>query len=222
MIQNLLRVLLFAGLALVGPGMEPLFAQAPHTHQHSFAGAESWAKVFDDPARDAWQKPHDVIQALQLKPESVVADIGAGTGYFSARLARFVPKGRVYAVDIEPDMVKFLTDRAKRDGLTNVSTISGRPDDPRLPARVDVVLMVDVLHHIADRQVYLRKLRDSLKSGGRVAIIDFNQRSEMGPPKSARIAPDRVIAELKQAGYSLLKEHAFLPNQYLLIFQPVR
>src|SRR5688572_10578338 len=98
---------LLAGL-LAGPAD----AQAPHTHQHGFGDAEKWEKVFDDPERDSWQKPHEVIQALALKPDAVVADIGAGTGYFSVRFARMLPNGRVYGVDTEPGMVKHLAERA--------------------------------------------------------------------------------------------------------------
>src|SRR5260221_1860446 len=94
-------------------------AQTSHTREHSFSGAEHWAKVFDDPARDAWQKPHEVITALSPAPDSLVADIGSGTGYFAARLSHFVPKGRVYGVDTGPEMVKDLEGRAKREGLPN-------------------------------------------------------------------------------------------------------
>jgi len=219
MIRNFVIAAVLVGLIGASIGIEPLFAQAPSTHQHSFSGAQHWARVFDDPARDKWQKPHQVIQALNLVPNAVVADIGSGTGYFSIRLAHFVPKGRVYGVDIEPDMVKYLADRARRDGLANVAAIAGKPDDPRLPAKVDLVLMVDVFHHIADRGPYFRKLQDSLKPGGRVAIIDFNKNSPMGPPASERITPDGVKAELRAAGYAPVQEHDFLPDQYFLIFQ---
>ena len=208
-----------AGFGFAGVGIEPSWAQTPATHRHSFGGAEHWARVFDDPARDEWQKPHQVIQALNLARSAIVADIGSGTGYFSIRLAHFVPKGRVYGVDIEPDMVKYLADRARRDGLANVAAIAGKPDDPRLPAKVDLVLMVNVFHHIADRGPYFRKLQDSLKPGGRVAIIDFNKNSPMGPPASERITPDGVKAELRAAGYAPVQEHDFLPDQYFLIFQ---
>lgn len=207
----------FAGLLPV-----PAAPQAPHTHAHSFGGAEQWAKVFDDPERDAWQKPHDVIQALALKPDAVIADIGSGTGYFSARFANMTPKGRVYGVDTEPDMVKYLAERAKREGLKNVTAVTGAPDDPRLPEKADLIILVDVYHHVEDRERYFRNLRNSLKPGGRIAVIDFRMDSPVGPPQSARIAPERVKDELKRAGYTLAQEHAFLPNQYFLVFQPAR
>lgn len=197
-------------------------AQAPHTHQHSFGGAEHWAKIFDDPERDAWQKPHDVIQALALKPDAVIADIGSGTGYFSARFANMTPKGRVYGVDTEPDMVKYLAERAKREGLKNVIAVAGAPDDPRLPEKADLIILVDVYHHVENRERYFRQLQKSLKPGGRIAVIDFRMDSPVGPPQSARIAPERVKDELKRAGYALAQEHAFLPNQYFLVFQPAK
>src|SRR5688572_28419135 len=101
---------LLLGWAVLLPSLAP--AQTPHTHRHGFGDAEKWAKVFDDPERDAWQKPHEVIQALALKPDAIVADIGAGTGYFSVRFARMLPNGRVYGVDTEPGMVKHLAERA--------------------------------------------------------------------------------------------------------------
>lgn len=195
-------------------------AQAPHTHQHGFSGAEHWARVFDDPARDAWQKPHEVIEALKLAPDAAVADIGAGTGYFAVRLAHMTSTGRVYAVDIEPDMVKYLGERAQKSGLKNLVPVLGAPDDPKLPAKVDLVLMVDVYHHIDRRDAYFRRLAGSLKPGGAVAIIDFTKESPVGPPPSARIAASEVKAEMQRAGYMLATEHGFLPNQYFLIFRP--
>jgi cyclopropane fatty-acyl-phospholipid synthase-like methyltransferase len=177
--------------------------------------------VFDDPERDAWQMPHEVMQALKLAPDAAMADIGSGTGYFSMRFAHMLPKGHVYGVDIEPDMVKYLAERAKKDGLANLTSVAGARDDPRLPAKVDLIFMVDVYHHIGNRDTYLRKLRASLKPGGRIAIIDFRMDSKDGPPQSARIAPDPVKAEFNRAGYRFVQEHAFLPKQYFLIFEPM-
>ena len=206
------------------PGAKPVIAasQSPHTHDHSFSGAEQWAKVFDDPKRDAWQKPHEVIQALKLKLDAVVADIGSGTGYFSVRFAHMVPKGKVYGLDTEPDMVKYLSDRAKRAGLNNLRAVQAKPGSPMLPEQADLAILVDVYHHIENREQYFRQLQKSLKPGGRLAVIDFRLDSPEGPPKAARIAPEQVKAELQRAGYVLGEEHAFLPNQYFLIFSAAK
>lgn len=213
-----MRPALFLILALWLGGTA--WAQTPHTHRHSFDDAQRWAHVFDDPARDAWQKPHEVIQALALEPEAIVADLGAGTGYFAMRLANMLPKGRVYAVDIAPDMVRYLEARAKREGLANVVAIKGEPADPKLPAKVDLVLLVDVYHHVEQRTDYFRRLGASLRAGGRVAVIDFRLDAPVGPPRAARVAPDTVKSEMKAAGYVLTAEHGFLPHQYFLVFQP--
>jgi len=197
-------------------------SQSPHTHDHSFSGAEQWAKIFDDPKRDTWQKPHEVIQALKLKPDAVVADIGSGTGYFSVRFAHMVPKGKVYGLDTEPDMVKYLADRAKRAGLNNVTAVQAKLGNPQLPEAADLVVLVDVYHHVENREQYFRQLQKSLKTGGRLAVIDFRPDSPEGPPKAARVAPEQVKAELQRAGYNLSEEHGFLPNQYFLIFSPAK
>jgi len=216
------NLLLAASVALAGYAtlaLSPAAAQSPHTHEHSFKGADKWAHIFDDPKRDERQKPHEVISALALKPDAVVADIGSGTGYFAVRLANMLPKGRVYGVDVEPDMVKYLAERAKREKLGNLTALAGAPGDSRLPEKVDLILMVDVYHHVGNRTAYFRKLRESLKPGGRIAIIDFTMDSKVGPPRAARIAPDRVIAEMKGAGYAVAAQHGFLPDQYFILFQ---
>jgi cyclopropane fatty-acyl-phospholipid synthase-like methyltransferase len=195
-----------------------------HTHRgaadHRFDDAERWARVFDDPARDEWQQPDAVIRALNLAPDAIVADIGAGTGYFAVRLARAVPNGRVVGVDASADMVRYLGERAKREGLANLVAQRGGADDPRLAAPVDVALLVDVYHHIPARERYFERLRSSLKPGGRVAVVDFRMDSRRGPPPSGRVAPDLVRAELGRAGFELVEEHAFLPDQYFLVFRP--
>ena len=197
----------------------PATAQSPHRHEHSFSDAQKWAQVFDDPKRDAWQKPHEVIQALALSADAVVADIGSGTGYFAVRFARMVPKGRVYGMDTETDMVKYLSERAQKEGLRNLTALLASPGNPHLPEKADVVVLVDVYHHIGNRAHYFGRLREMLKPGGRIAVIDFRMESPEGPPKAARIPPEKVTSEMKQAGYVLEREHGFLPNQYFLVFQ---
>jgi predicted methyltransferase len=213
---------LFASLCLgaVGVPSGSAMSQTPPTHHHDFAEASKWAGVFDDPARDEWQKPHEVLEALELAPDAAVADIGSGTGYFTVRLSHFVPKGRVYGVDIAPEMVKYLSERAEKSGLRNITAVAGKPDDAMLPAPVDRVLLVDTYHHIDHRAGYFARLRASLKPGGRVAIIDFNAKSPVGPPVAERLPPVQVTSEMETAGYRLMKSNVFLPNQYFLVFTP--
>ena len=205
-------LILLAGSALAQRGEQ-------HMHQR-FDDAERWSRVFDDPARDAWQKPAEVIRALKLAPNAAIADIGSGTGYFAVRLARAVPQGHVYGADIGADMVRFLNERAAKEKLANLSSHQAAEADPMLPAPVDLVLLVDTYHHIGTRTDYFSRLRSSLKRGGRVAIIDFRLDSPSGPPVGHRVAAERVRAEMEEAGYRLLEQHGLLPNQYFLVFAP--
>jgi len=220
-VKRRLLWVLAAGLAAL------VFAHTPAPAQHGeqqfhqrFDDAEKWARVFDDPARDAWQKPDEVLRALKLAPDASVADIGAGTGYFAARLARALPRGRVYGADVEPNMVSYLKNRAAKERLPNLVPHLAAPEDPKLPAKVDLVLVVDTYHHIARRADYFGRLRAALTPSGRVAIIDFRPDAASGPPKHMRLAAERVRSEMERAGYRLAADHAFLPYQYFLVFEP--
>ena len=213
----LTRALLAAACLAITPAQG--VAQSHHTADHRFRDAESWARKFDDPKRDAWQKPNDVIQSLQLKPDAIVADIGAGTGYFATKLARALPRGKVFGVDAEPDMVKYLAARAQREALNNLVAVAAEAGNPRLPEKTDLVILVNTYHHIDKRESYFRELQGALKPGGRVAVVDFTMESPEGPPPKARIAPERVKKEMAGAGYTLVQEHGFLPNQYFLVFE---
>lgn len=195
---------------------------APHGHHgqgmhHRFEGAESWAKIFDADDRDAWQKPDVVLDAMGLAADSVVADVGAGTGYFSVRIAKRVPKGRVFAVDVEADMVRYVSDRAKRENLPSIVAVQATADDPKLPERVDVILIVDTLHHIGSREPYFAKLRDGLRPGGRIVVVDFAKDATMGPPPQHRLSVDDVVATAATAGLKMVDQKT-LPQQYVLVF----
>jgi cyclopropane fatty-acyl-phospholipid synthase-like methyltransferase len=210
---------LLTAIGLVAwPGAEALAQHEGHA-DHRFNDANKWAQVFDDPARDAWQKPHEVIMALKLSPDAAVADIGAGTGYFAVRFSHMLSGGKVYAVDLEPDMVKYLGERAKKEGLANLTPVLGATDSPKIPTPVDLVIMVDVYHHIGGRERYFAQLRESLKPNGRLAIIDFRMEASMGPSKAMRIAPEQIRTELAKAGYVQAESHDFLPQQYFLVFK---
>lgn len=184
-------------------------------HQHHPPSSEEYARVLEDPARDEWQKPHDVVMALGLKPTDSVADIGAGTGYFTRRFARHA--GKVYAVDIDEKLLTI----AGNGAPANLQTIVGTPDDPRLPEQsVDIVFICNVLHHIENRSAYYRKLGGALKKGGRVVVIDFHKKElPLGPPPSMKLADEQVVAELSKAGFALVKRLDVLPYQYFLFFE---
>ena len=154
--------------------VEPAVAAEPaHAHAHAastmhkrFENAREWSRVFDAPDRDAWQKPDLVIAKLGLKRSSHVADIGAGTGYFTVRLAKAVPKGKVFALDVEADMVRHIDARARDEKLANVVAVQNRADNPGLGDPVDVAFLCDVVHHIEDRPAFFAKLRDRLRPAG--------------------------------------------------------
>lgn len=203
----------------------PAGAAGPHdaTSHHSFEDVERWQAVFDDPARDAWQKPDQVVGALALAPGMAVADLGAGTGYFSRRLSAAVgPTGTVFAVDTEPQMVVHLRARAERERTPNVVPVLASADRPRLPARgIDLVLVVDTYHHIDDRVAYFRALRAALRPGGRIAVVDWHKRElPVGPPLDHKLARQQVVDEMREAGFALATEHDVLPYQYFLVFGP--
>lgn len=196
---------------------------APHSSQHGFhrdfGNAEKWVKKFDDPARAKWQKPDDVIKALKLEPNCTIADIGAGTGYFSLRIAKADPTVKVYAADVEPDMVDYMKKQSRMRSLPNHIALKISSDKPDLPKPVDLVLVVDTFHHIDDRTRYFKLLKEKLKANGRIAIIDFTAESPEGPPPEHRISKAEVEKEMKEAGYRLDQDIKLLPYQYFLTFK---
>jgi len=219
-ILALLALLLFA-CGHAGPHRGGAHGETGHDPHHGFADAERWAERFEDPARDAWQRPAVVLEALALEPDHVVADIGSATGYFPVRIAPRVPRGRVWGVDVEPAMVRHLNARARREGHGNLFSILGTPRSPLLPEPVDRVLLVDTYHHVADRTAYFADLAASLAPGARVVVVDFEKGDlPVGPPDAMKIAPERVRRELEAAGYALEETiRGALPYQYVLVFR---
>lgn len=195
-----------------------------HGHQggplvHRFEKADDWAKEFDDPARDEWQKPAEVVAAMKITEAMSVADIGAGTGYFEPHLSRAVgTSGKVLALDVEADMVRYLRERAAKEKLANVEARQVELADPGLgTASVDRVLIVDTWHHVDARDAYAKKLFVGLKPGGLVVIVDFTMEAKKGPPKEHRLAAEKIAAELSSAGFSTEIAAETLPDQYIVI-----
>ena len=190
---------------------------------HRFDNPEQWTQQFESPERGAWQKPDEVVASLALAPDAAIADLGAGTGYFAVRFAAAAPRGKVYAVDIEPNMVAWLAQRAQKEGLANLEAVQAEPDDPRLPAAVDVVFMCNVFHHLADPKAYFQAVAGKLEPGGRVVIVDFrkdNPDDAPGPPPQMRMEAKQIVEIMQAAGYRLSREdHELLQFQYLLEFE---
>jgi len=202
---------------------KPMMSDDEHKHAHKhghhrFDDPKKWAERFEDPARDGWQKPDVVLAALELSPQSVVADVGSATGYFPVRIAPLAKK--VYGVDIEQSMVDYLNERAAREGLTNLTSVLGTATSAALPEEVDVVLMVNTYHHIEQRVAYFNDLQ--VKEGGRVVIVDFKTEGDtsFGPPANMRLATDVVLDELSKAGFTHVRTDAeSLPHQYIVVVE---
>jgi ubiquinone/menaquinone biosynthesis C-methylase UbiE len=176
------------------------------------------------PTRAAWQQPDRVVRALGLRRGQVVADLGAGSGYFSLRLARAVgPRGRVFAVEAEPEVIAVLRDRFETARARNVTPVLGSADDPHLPpGQCDLALVVNVYHHFGDRVAFLRQARRALRRRGRLAVVEWDEHeSPVGPPAGRRVSRAAFFREARRAGFTPVAEYRFLPHQYFVVLRPV-
>ncbi|WP_287128527.1 class I SAM-dependent methyltransferase [Candidatus Cyanaurora vandensis] len=177
------------------------------------------AAWLERPSREVTEQPDRVVQSLGLKPDAVVADIGAGTGYFSFRLSPLVPQGRVLAVDVQPEMVRVLTGLAQDRKITNVQAVLGTITDPKLPEPVDLVLMVDTYHEFSYPKEMMSAIVKSLKPGGRVVLIEYRAEDANVPIKPVhKMTQQQVRLELTAAGLVWQETKDFLPYQHLMIF----
>jgi len=216
---------LFLLLLTLCPGNSKTFAADEHQHSHSSMSLDQYIARLEDPKRDEWQKPDEVLKILDLQEGQVIADIGAGSGYFTTRIARVLAplKGRVMALDVDEGMVTHLRQRLAQEQLQNVTVMQVPAHDPLLiDQSLDIAFICDTYHHLEDREVYMRKIRKALKPTGRVVIVDFYRRDgiPVGPPMSMRLSEETVQTELQAAGLHVTKKLATLPYQYILIAQP--
>ncbi len=184
----------------------------------SFRGAE-W---LERPQRVAEEMPAQVIEVMGLAPGDAVADVGAGSGFFTRRMARLVaPGGTVYAVDVQPEMLEILMENIEEEGLEGVVPVLGEAGDPNLPAgAIDWMLLVDVYHEFAEPEAMLARMREALAPGGRVALLEYRVEDGTGDHIRAehRMSVRQVLAEWETAGFQLLALHEFLPSQHLFVF----
>lgn len=181
-------------------------------------------EVFEAPDRDTWQRPDWVLDQLALRPNDIVADIGAGSGYFSRKIATRIPEGRVIAIDIDPGMLAYLDSVAARAGVTNIGTRLAKTDDPGLaPESVDLIFLTNTLHHIENRPAYYPLLVAALRPGGRIVNIDFYKRDLPVGPRHLdhKLAKSVVIDEFTRAGLFVTRDLDGLPHQYFLEAVPL-
>jgi len=193
----------------------------PHQMRGLHNDPMAYIGSLEDPKRDAYQKPQEVLAALNLSPGEVIADIGAGSGYFTFSLARHVSeRGTIYAVDVSPDMILHINRRIRDLKVSNVVSILADPDDPLLPAAsVNRFFFCDSWHHIENQTKYLSLMKRLLKPKGEIVVIDFHKKElPVGPPLQMRIAREDLITQMEENGFRLAKEHTFLPYQYFLVF----
>ena len=213
------------GLALAIVLAAAAVAAAVPAGQHTPLFRPGDLAELEGPDRDEWQSPDRIMDALGVGEGVVVADLGAGSGWFTIRLAERVgPNGLVYAEDIQSQMIDSIDRRVKRLGLKNVRTVLGRPNDPRLPpAAVDAVLIVDSYHEMEQPVALLTNVARSLKPDGRVGIVNFTKDGGgPGPAVEYRVDPERVIADALAAGLALRSRETFLKYHYMLVFEKPR
>ena len=202
----------------------PASAQHGHAEHRRPTDLKQYLEHLDRPERDQYQKPDQVVEALGLKAGMAVADLGSGSGYFTRRFVKAVTgRGKVYAIDVEPEMLAYTKTSIERLPIpSTVEFILASPDSPKLPpASVDLIFLCNVYHHLEDRVPYFSAVQPALKTEGRITIVDFyhDKRSgDVGFPRRHLVARETVVAEMRRAGYRLLREHAFLPRQYFLEF----
>ncbi|MGD0101747.1 MAG: class I SAM-dependent methyltransferase [Acidobacteriota bacterium] len=212
-----ISVLIFSQAFLAAQNKKLTMEEMHQLHQDS----KAYIAYLEDPQRDVYQKPHEVIMALGLREGETVADIGAGSGYFTFRLASPVgEKGRIYAVDTSPDMIVHMNHQIRDMKLRNIVTVLSAPDDPLLmDGSIDRFFICDTWHHIQNQAQYLALMKKMLKPGGQVIMIDFQKRElPVGAPMEMKIAREDLVRQMESNGFKLVKEHTFLPYQYFLIF----
>jgi ubiquinone/menaquinone biosynthesis C-methylase UbiE len=198
-----------------------VFALAPGAAQRARLFPPENLGLLEGPDRDAYQRPDQIMDALQIGEGSVVADLGAGGGWFTVRLARRVgPNGRVYAEDIQSQMIDAIKRRMQREALTWVHTVLGSPVDPHLPpASLDAALIVDAYYEVEHPVTLLKNVARALKPTGLIGIVNYTKDGGgPGPPMDERVDPEKVIADAQAAGLELRKRETFLRYQYMLTF----
>lgn len=215
-IASALVVLSVAVVAAQSAGVHPISGRR-YAGVMGFQGAD-WLERTE---REIEEEPETALNAIGIAPGSTVADVGAGSGYFAVRMARRVgAQGRVYANDLQPEMLAMLASRLQKEGVRNVTLVQGTVDDPKLPAAsIDLILLVDVYHEFSQPQIMLRRMREALKPGGRLVLLEYRKEDPSVPIRPEhKMSVAEAKLEVEAEGYTLSRVDSALPRQHILIF----
>jgi len=192
-----------------------------HNHSKPFEHTDKYIDFLERKDRIKWQKLDAIIEELDLKGDEIIADVGAGSGYFSFPFASTVPQGKVYAIDIEPEMIRYVHHKAMMNDIKNIEVILAEPDDPKVPADSDIVFICDVLHHVEHKLLWLKKIYSEMKKGAKLILIEFKEGDlPEGPPEQIKISQNEIIAKVSRAGFIRIStDNKLLPYQTFLIFK---
>ncbi len=185
-----------------------------------FKEVQKYIEFLERKDRELWQKPDAVINELLLEGTEKIADVGAGSGYFTFRLSKELPKGKVYAIDIEPEMIRHIHHKTVSRKIQNIEVILSTPDNPNIPKNVDIVIICDVLHHVKDKEYWLKAVFSQMKDDSRLVLIEFKEgKLPEGPPEDIKIPLEKMISITTNAGFINLQQNdELLPYQYYLEF----
>ena len=199
----------------------PLHNQGVDTHNlKPFEEVEEYIAFLERPDRAAWQRPDAIVDALGLSGTEIIADVGAGSGYFTFRFAEALSEGSVRAIDIEPEMLRHIHHKVTSSGISNIEIVVAAPDDPHVAGDEDLIFICDVLHHVESREAWLARLFSEAKSGARLVLVEFKEGDlPQGPPEAMKIPKELMIRLVSHAGFVLADDRSeLLPYQSFLIF----
>ena len=192
-----------------------------HHDLKPFKEVQKYIEFLERKDRELWQKPDAVIKELSLKGTEKIADVGAGSGYFTFRLSKELPKGKVYAIDIEPEMIRHIHHKAVSNNIQNIEAVFSTPNNPHIPEDADLVFICDVLHHVKNKGDWLKALFSQMKNNSKLVLIEFKEgKLPEGPPEDIKIPLEKMISITTDAGFINLKQNEeLLPYQYYLEFK---
>jgi SAM-dependent methyltransferase len=200
----------------------PLRKQGINVHNMKpFEDSKKYVEFLEREDRAVWQKPDEIVSSLNLAGTETIADMGAGSGYFSFRFSKALPKGKVIAIDTDPEMIRYIHHKALSSGIKNIEVLLSSCDDPEIPEKTDIVFICDVMHHVDKRAQWLAKLNSKIEKGTKLVLIEFKEGNlPEGPPGNVKISAKEMLTLMRDANFKLIQENLILlPYQNYFVFE---